>query len=39
MANQTGKRYICATCGAEYIVTRGGEGTLSCCHQPIEQKK
>lgn len=39
MANQTGKRYICTECNAEYIVTRGGEGTLSCCEKPMEQKK
>ncbi len=39
MANQTGKRYVCTKCGAEYIVTRGGEGTLSCDGQPMEQKK
>jgi desulfoferrodoxin-like iron-binding protein len=39
MANQTGKRYLCTKCGAEYIVTRGGEGTLVCCGQPMEQKK
>ena len=24
MANTVGKRYICAKCGAEVIVTRGG---------------
>ena len=39
MANQTGKRYICTKCGAEYMVTRGGGGTMSCCGQPMEQKK
>lgn len=39
MANQTGKRYTCAKCGAEYIVTRGGDGTLTCHDQPMEQKK
>lgn len=39
MANQTGKRYICTKCGAEYMVTRGGQGTISCCGQPMEQKK
>ena len=39
MANKAGKRYICTKCGAEYIVTRGGEGALSCCGQPMDQKK
>jgi hypothetical protein len=28
----TGKRYRCSVCGAEYIVTRGGEGTLRGCN-------
>ena len=27
----TGKRYRCTTCGAEFIVTRGGEGELRGC--------
>lgn len=39
MANQVGKRYVCAKCGAEFIVTRGGEGTIVCCGQPTEEKK
>ena len=26
MANQVGKRYQCAKCGTEMIVTKGGEG-------------
>ena len=29
MANQVGKRYKCAKCGAEVIVTRGGNGTVT----------
>ncbi len=39
MANQVGKRYKCAKCGAEVIVTRGGNGTVKCCDQPRELKK
>ena len=39
MANQIGKRYYCAKCGAEVIVTRGGDGTIHCCGQPMEIKK
>ena len=39
MANQVGKRYLCKKCGAEYVVTRGGNGTICCCGQPMEQKK
>ncbi|MBI4492767.1 MAG: hypothetical protein HY690_08260 [Chloroflexi bacterium] len=36
MANQTAKRYVCASCGSEILVTRGGEGTLVCCGQPMQ---
>lgn len=39
MANEVGKRYVCKKCGAEFIVTRGGKGTLCCCSQPMELKK
>jgi len=39
MANQIGKRYRCKKCGAEFIVTRGGEGTIHCYGKPMEQKK
>ena len=39
MANQVGKRYQCTKCGTEMIVTKGGDGGLSCCDQPMEQKK
>lgn len=38
MANQTGKRYVCRQCGAEFIVTKGGDGELTCCQQPLELK-
>lgn len=39
MANEVGKRYQCQTCGAEFIVTRGGKGTLKCCGKNMEIKK
>lgn len=39
MANQMGKRYRCATCGAEVMVTKGGNGEIKCCGKPMEQKK
>jgi len=39
MANQLGKMYVCAKCGVQVIVTKGGGGTLQCCGQPMEQKK
>ncbi|MCC7368543.1 MAG: hypothetical protein IT306_08975 [Chloroflexi bacterium] len=36
MANQTGKRYVCATCATEMLVTRAGTGTLTCCGQEMQ---
>jgi desulfoferrodoxin-like iron-binding protein len=39
VANQVGKRYVCGKCGAEVIVTRGGNGTAVCCGEPMELKK
>lgn len=39
MANQVGKRYVCTVCGAEFIVTRAGEGEMKCCGKPLETKK
>lgn len=38
MANETGKRYQCAKCGTELIVTRGGEGAIKCCGEPMQLK-
>jgi desulfoferrodoxin-like iron-binding protein len=38
VANQTGKRYICTVCGSEFIVTKGGNGTVVCCGQPMPLK-
>jgi len=39
MANEVGKRYVCGQCGSEFIATRGGDGQLVCCAQPMEIKK
>jgi desulfoferrodoxin-like iron-binding protein len=39
MANELGKRYVCSKCGAEFIVTKAGDGTIHCCGQPMELKK
>ncbi len=39
MANEVGKRYVCTKCGSEFIVTRGGDGTITCCGQPMVIKK
>ena len=30
MPAETGKRFECAAHGAQYMITRGGEGELSC---------
>lgn len=39
MTNQLGKIYVCSACGAQVIVTKGGEGSLQCCGRPMEQKR
>jgi desulfoferrodoxin-like iron-binding protein len=39
MANQLGKVYLCDRCGAQLIVTKAGNGTLSCCGSTMQQKK
>jgi hypothetical protein len=39
VANQVGKRYQCAQCGTEMIVTKGGDGEIGCCGQPMQQKQ
>jgi len=38
MANAIGKRYICEKCGFECVVTRAGEGKLTCCGEPMKIK-
>ena len=38
MANETGKRYACPKCGAEFVVTKGGDGTMICCGEPVPIK-
>jgi DNA-directed RNA polymerase subunit RPC12/RpoP len=39
MANQIGKIYLCAQCGAQIIVTKGGTGAVKCCGTEMQQKK
>jgi len=39
MANQIGKIYVCAQCGVQVIVTKGGAGTIKCCSAEMQQKK
>jgi len=36
MANALGKRYQCAVCEATVLVTKPGEGTLTCHDQPMD---
>jgi Desulfoferrodoxin, N-terminal domain len=39
VGNQVGKRYQCTNCNTEMIVTKGGDGALACCGQPMQQKQ
>jgi hypothetical protein len=39
MANEVGKRYVCGKCGAEFIVTKAGKGTIAHCGEPMTIKK
>ena len=39
--NESGKRYVCAVCGSEVIVTRSGKDQkqpLACHGQPMKPK-
>jgi desulfoferrodoxin len=36
MANQMGKRYVCSVCEATVLVTKAGDGELSCHGQAME---
>jgi hypothetical protein len=39
LATETGKRYSCGDCGAEFVVTRGSEeGGINCCGTPMNKK-
>ena len=38
LANETGKRYFCETCGSEFVVTRGADGTIACCSKPMTKR-
>ncbi|MQG16057.1 MAG: desulfoferrodoxin [SAR202 cluster bacterium] len=37
--NKTGTRLICISCGAEFVVTRAGNGELTCCETPLDVKE
>ena len=36
MSNLLGKRMTCPDCGAQALVTKGGEGQVECCGKPME---
>ena len=38
LTSEPGKRYACSNCGSEFVVTRAGEGTISCCDRPTIKK-
>ncbi len=35
MSSHKGELYYCEICGAEVVVRKGGDGTLSCCRQKM----
>ena len=38
VANETGKRYFCEKCGSQFVVTRGADGTINCCGEPMTKR-
>ncbi len=36
MANQLGKRYVCAQCGSSVLCTKAGKGVVHCCDAEME---
>lgn len=39
MSNQLGKRYLCESCGAEVLCTKGGDGKVVCCEEEMALKQ
>ena len=39
MANQLGKRFVCANCGTETLCTKAGTGEIACCGAPMQLKE
>ncbi|MGQ9675100.1 MAG: desulfoferrodoxin [Chloroflexota bacterium] len=37
MPNKLGKRLQCEECGAQLLVTKGGEGEVRCCDKPMKE--
>ncbi len=38
MPNKPGSRMKCETCGAEIVITKGGNGSVTCCSNPMVAK-
>ncbi|WP_367280092.1 hypothetical protein [Nocardioides sp.] len=38
VSNEAGKRLRCEECAAEVVVTKGGEGSITCHGQPMQPK-
>ena len=38
VATQAGKRFRCGICEGEIVVTKGGDGEVSCCSQVMVPK-
>lgn len=39
MANLLGKRLTCPKCGGQVLVTKGGDGQVQCCGEPMQSVK
>jgi desulfoferrodoxin-like iron-binding protein len=39
MASNLGKRYRCPECGTEILCAKAGEGSLTCCGEPMVEKE
>ena len=39
MANQLGKRFVCAQCSAEVLCTKAGDGVVHCCGEEMQLKQ
>ena len=35
MANELGKRYVCAHCAVQVLVSKAGDGELTCHGEPM----
>ncbi len=37
--NEIGTRLICSSCAAEFVITRPGNGELTCCETTLKVKE